>query len=537
MSDETLLRQINSLIDGTINKDEHLALQDRLKSDLLARSVYLERMDLEASLRTLAADEVVVSHASTNGHQADTSRRASRWAWGFVLTAIAATLLLAITWSQWPPAIPKNQIANDNSPPDAEAVPVVQLVGHIVQRSDCRWASVPDLHDGRFSPGTMELMSGAAELRFDSGTNVVLESPCHIVIESVDSARLLAGTVFVDVTEVSNGFLLETPESQIIDEGTQYAVSLDSKAAEVHVFDGSVIWTPTSLDNPIEERISTGEARRYLRTEPSRSHRIPFGQRQFVRKIEAEILQASGGELLAYDGFENLAGQLRRGRSGFGWAGGWQAAGRGRGPLAEVIDAPDDVVFGVDRSARRLLSLRDGDQLRRDFEEPISLRADDAFFISLLVSRKVKGGETNQAKSGRSLQISLEPESNSPRYTRRHSVSFGFTSNGASFVNNAGKIEETASSFAEGETCLIVFKFAATDRNGTAVVRVYQPDSRIDQTEPPIWSVSSSPSVRPQEFVSIRITPGENATWQVDELKMGTSWSSVTGTYSEVPSE
>jgi hypothetical protein len=68
---------------------------------------------------------------------------------------------------------------------------------------------------------------------------------------------------------------------------------------------------PTSLDNPIEERISTGEARRYLRTEPSRSHRIPFGQGQFVRKIEAEILQASGGELLAYDGFENLAGQLR----------------------------------------------------------------------------------------------------------------------------------------------------------------------------------------------------------------------------------
>ncbi|MCM2374938.1 FecR family protein [Aporhodopirellula aestuarii] len=537
MSDETLLRQLNSLINGTINDEEHRVLQDRLKSDPSARTLYRERMDLEASLRTWAADDAVVSRASATVDIANGSRRTSQWSWSVVLTALAVSVLLAFTWWQWQPTTPQNQLAIGHSPADIETVLSGELVGRIVQQSDCRWKSVPDVHNGRFSPGALELVSGAAELRFDSGTNVVLESPCEIIIESADSARLLAGTVFVDVTEVSNGFLLETPESQIVDDGTQYAVSLGSDATEVHVFDGSVIWTPTSVSNPIEERISTGEARRYLRTEPSRSHRIPFGQRKFVRTIEADVLEASGGELIAYDGFENLAGQLRRGRSGFGWAGGWQLTGRGRGPLADVVDAPDDLVFGFDRTGRRLLSAGDGNELRRDFKEPISLHADDTFFMSLLASRQAKDAEADQVKSGTSLQISLEPESNSPRYTRRHSVSFGFTSDGASFVNNAGKIDETASAFTEGETFLIVFKYTATDRIGTAVVRVYQPDAKIDETEPQVWTVSGSPSIRPQEFVAIRITPGQNATWQIDELRMGTSWSSVTGAYFGVPSE
>lgn len=537
MSHETLLRQINSLVDGTISEDEHQALQDRLKSDPFARSVYLERMDLEAGIRTLAADDADVPLIHATADHAARIRRASRWTLGVALTAIVASVLLVFAWAPWQSVTPENQIANDNLSPDVHTVPAAESVGRVVQRSDCRWAPVPDLHSGRFSPGTLKLIAGAAELQFNSGTNVVLESPCHIVIESADSARLLAGTVFVDVTEVSNGFLLETPESLIIDEGTQYAVSLDAKAAEVHVFDGSVIWTPTSIDNPVEDRIATGEARRYLRAEPGRSHRIPFGQRQFVRQIEADVLEVSGGELLAYDGFENLAGQLRRGRSGFGWRGGWQPAGRERGPLAEVVDAPDDVVFGIDRSARRLLSLKSGVEMRREFEVPISLSADDVFFVSLLVSHPARNAEAEQTPHGTSLQISLEPESNSPRYTRRHSVSFGFTSNGTLFVNNSGKIEETVSTFAEGKTCLITFKYAATDRNGTAGVRFYQPDSKIDETEPPVWSIRSRASIRPHNFVAIRITSGENATWQVDELKTGTSWSSVTGTYSEVPSE
>ena len=112
-----------------------------------------------------------------------------------------------------------------------------------------------------------------------------------------------------------------TPEAHILDEGTQYAVSLDADSIEVHVFDGSVIWIAERGDSEFEDRIGSGEAKRFTRAAPNRPHRIPFGQRQFVRRIESDIRNAAGAGLLAYDGFENLAGQLRRGRSGFGWAG------------------------------------------------------------------------------------------------------------------------------------------------------------------------------------------------------------------------
>jgi len=347
----------------------------------------------------------------------------------------------------------------------------------------------------------------------------------QLVIETADSARLLAGSVFVDVTEVSNGFLLATPEAQIIDEGTQYAVALDSQATEVHVFDGSVIWTPTESGTDFEDRIPSGEARRYLRGDPGRAHRIPFGKRQFVRRIEEAVRATGGGDLLAYDGFENLAGQLRRGRSGFGWAGGWESAGRGRGPLAEVLDAPPGVVFGIDRFGRRQLALRGGDSLRREFEKPIALTSPSTLFVSMLVSQ-----QSSVDEAGSSLQIVLEPESDSVRYARRHSVTFGITSEGRPFVNNAGTIDEAALTLAVGEPHLLVFRYEARARDAVGSLRIYLPGDAFDSLPPTAWTVHGTASRGPIEFKSLRITLGTGAATHVDELRIGPLWSAVVNT-------
>lgn len=523
MSDEILLQQIDDLINGTISETAHQELQARLKSDALAREIFRERMDLEASLRTWAAEGLIDERPEVN--RAPRPERPKRfWSrWKVtMLAAVASILAVAVWWAQEPgPAQPK-VAERQRQPNPLESTRSAVLLGRLVQKADCVWEQAPSLQEDRFSAGMIKLVSGAAELRFDSGTNVILEGPCELTVETVDSARLLAGNVFVDVTEVSNGFLLETPEAQIIDEGTQYAVYLDSLTTEVHVFDGSVIWTPTKSDADFEDRITSGEARRYLRSEPARSHHIPFGQRQFVRRIEERVREAGGEDLLAYDGFENLAGQLRRGRSGFGWAGGWESAGRGRGPLAEVVDAPNDVVFGNDRSGRRLLSLRDGDSLRRRFEHPIAIEPGTALFVSLLVSR-----QASAAQEGSSLQIVLEPESVSPKYARRHSVSFGVTSKGEPFLNNAGTIRETAMPLAEGDAYLLVFKYVADNQGGTATVRIYGPGSAVDLDEPILWTANSSSFAPPPNFMAIRLTAGQSKEWQVDELKVGSSWSSV----------
>lgn len=524
MNDDSLSEIINHLINETINEEQHSELQQRLRNDPQARATFRERMDLEASLHTWASEDVLVesSGGHTDSPAKNGSARSSRSTWAFVgaVAAIAAVLLISFVWLVQSQDGEPEQIAEGTKQGDIDIDPVMEF-GRLIQQADCEWKQTPP-EDGRFSAGLMELMAGAAELRFDSGTNVVLESPCSLKIESSDSAQLLAGTVFVDVTEVSNGFLLTTPEASIVDEGTQYAVSLDSESTEVHVFDGSVIWKTADTSSDFEDRIISGEARRFSRADPHRPHRIPFGKRQFVRRIEAEIRDAAGEQLLAYDGFENLGGKLRRGRSGFGWAGGWESAGRGHGQLADVIDAPNDTVFEINRAGRRLLSVRDGIDMRRQFDVPIDFVLQDTVYVSLL-ARRTKSLSDGQT----SFQVLLEPNSNSPRFKRRHSVSFGITSTGVPYINNAGKVLETASSFPDDQTCLLVFRFVSNQPRSTASLRVYTPDELVDETEPTAWTFSELQSERTASFNSIRINSVDGG-WQVDELRIGLSWSSVT---------
>lgn len=526
MSDETLLQSINALINGTITEAEHQSLQNRLKEDATARAIFRERMDIEAGLRTWAADggaqhQVLISDSAI--------RKSLRtdWGWRITLLAAAASILaIAVLWTQRPDQDQPNLADQQNKPTPQAPQPTASPLGRWIAQAACVWQQPPSLPDGMLGAGMIKLTSGAAELRFDSGTNIVLEGPCELLVSTADSAQLLAGKVHVHVTEVSNGFLLETPEAQIIDEGTQYAVALDSLATEVHVFDGSVIWTPTAADSDSEDRIATGEARRYLRSEPSRANHIPFGQRQFVRRIDEQVREAASGELLAYDGFENLAGQLRRDRSGFGWSGGWESAGFGRGPLAEVIDAPKGIVFGKDRSGRRLLSLRGGESLRRQFEKPIELSPGETIFVSVLISHQ-SSGDRNDVEQSAAIQIVLEPDSVSPRFTRRHSVSFGVKSDQRLFLNNSGVIDEIAMSLAVDEPHLFVFMYKAESNTTTANLRVYQANELVDETQPSVWTVYGTASTGPTKFASIRLSLGTRAAAQIDELRISDSWNAA----------
>ncbi|WP_169980817.1 FecR domain-containing protein [Tautonia rosea] len=528
MSDENLLRLIDAIVDGTISEEDHRALQRRLASDASARALFRERIDLEAGLRTWAQEQSAGAGDRATRAQGNPARCGPRtaprsWRWGIAAATLAAAALVLIA-SQIVPSKPSpDRIVSKASDDKAGSQPADRRdLGRLVEGIDCRWRIPPALQAGRFSAGAIALASGAAELRFDSGTNLILQGPCELSVESTDSARLRAGTLVVEVTEVSVGFTLETPEARIIDEGTEYAVSLDEDATEVHVFDGSVIWLPTDAVVGLEDRIASGEARRFLRSEPGRPRRIPFGLRQFVRRIEADLRESTGGALLAYDGFENLAGHLRRGRSGFGWADGWIPAAGERGRIASVVDAPGDVVFGLDRSGRRLLALESGDDIRRCFEEPVAAGGGDAWFVSLLIGR-----EPARSDSGQALQITLEPDAEGLGAGRRDGVTFGVTSRGFPFISVAGEIDETATGLLDRETYLVVLKLGVRADQQTAALRVYRPGERADAEEPDAWTAQATSMSITLPIRSIRLSAGPEARWRLDELKVGSAWSSV----------
>lgn len=498
-------------------------MEDELRSDPQARAAFREIVDLEASLRTWAAENATAPAQRPD----DRVRRASglerrTYAILAIATSIALIAVSGWLWRQLSEA-PQEQIVKH---PRDTIVDALAQLGTILQQEDCVWSPSQTLATGsRFSVGSLSLVSGIAHLKFDSGTNVIMQGPCELQVASADIAQLLAGNVVVHVTELSDGFTLKTPDATIIDEGTEYAVSLDDEATEVHVFDGSVFWEPvTDADEASLERIEAGEARRYLRSNPARGARIPLEMRKFVRRIEADVRESAGAGLLAYDGFENLAGRIRRGRSGFGWTGGWRPGFRGRGNIGAIVDAPDDTAFGVSRSGRRLLQLARGEAIRRDLEQVLPMQPGDIYYLSFIVQRHQGENESSQF-----LQVSLSGGDEHPRRRSRSELAFGITSDGFPYIKTGGKIIQSAPSIEDETVYLFVGKIVmSSESSAETYLRVYQAGESIDGHEPTAWTTVGQPGPSESTLSRIRLATGEYARFDIDELKIGTTWRSVT---------
>jgi len=529
---ETELRNLIDLcVAGDISPDQHERLQAELKSNPQARAALREQLDVEAALRTWAAESVDVR--STKAAPERSFRRATGdfHRLRMMLAIAASVALISVGWWVWTSRHQPQQIANlPSDPGDSRVV----YVGTIGTQNDCVWRSESAaIAGGRFSAQKLSLTSGVAELKFDSGTNVILQGPCDFEVLDGDAAWLLAGSVVVHVTELSDGFTLNTPEATILDDGTEYAVSLDADATELHVFEGAVVWEPKSGSEKSgnetigTERIESGEARRYSRLQPRRGARIPFGQRLFVRKIEAAVRDEAGQALLAYDGFENLAGRIQRDRSGFGWSGGWQSGRRGRGQLGEIVDAPSDVAFGIQRSGRRLLRLTGGDVLMRDFEKSLPLESGDAYYVSFLLKRSAANESPTNA-SDAFFELSLIDEGERTGRRSRKWFTFGISSARLPFIKSVGTISSSANAIENEATSLCVAKILVTHEQVITSLRVYDSRESIDSHEPLAWTVVGSTGPCDFRLSGVRLSAATAAAYDIDELKIGSSWASVT---------
>ena len=233
---------------------------------------------------------------------------------------------------------------------------------------------------------------------------------------------------------------------------------------------------------------------------------------------------AAGSNLLAYDGFENLAGHIRRGRSGFGWSGGWESGQRGRRKIATVVDAPADAVFGMERSGRRLLQLSEGDAIRRQLERTLSLESDSAYFVSFLLQRDCEAGD-----SGRFFQASLSGEGGPKGRRVRREIAFGVSSDGLPFIKSGGSIRQAAPPIEDSVTYFCVMKIlASADGSVQTSYRVFRPGESIDDGEPSVWTCSDSTSQVDSSLSHVRLSVGAEGTYRIDELKIGRTWQSVT---------
>lgn len=522
MKESQLLELISRCVSGDITPDQHEQLQTELKISPHARAIFREQLDVEAALRTWAAEDrktVIQPALAVSSSNWLVAQRA--------ILALAATIVLVASgWWLWSlRGSPPEPIAES---PREVIVERVSYVGIIGAQHDCVWRDDSTLITGsKFSAQKFALSSGVAELRFDSGSNVILEGPCEFEVREVGAGHLLAGNVVVHVTELSDGFTLTTPEATIVDEGTEYAVALSDEAAEVYVFDGAVLWESNSSDKTTKaERIDTGEARRYLRSQPGRGARIPLGQRLFVRQIDAAVRDEAGRDILAYDGFENLAGRIQRDRSGFGWSGGWQSGRPGHGHLGEIVDAPSNV-FGINRSGRRLLRLSGGDAIVRNFESSHSLEPGNTYYLSFLM-RRLPTNENQENTTGEFFELSVINDGERSGRRSRKWFTFGISSERRPFIKSVGAISSAASTIDTDEDYLCVCKILVAHDQVATALRVYHTSESIDDYEPTAWTVIGGTGPCDFRLAGIRLSTAAEARYEIDELRLGKTWRSVT---------
>lgn len=526
MNDSQLRQLLAAFLADELSPAEHEQLQAELKTNAHSRALYRELLDLEAALHTWAAEDVP-SATSEPASSTSAGRRMFQPAFRPWLALVAALLLMfGLAWFWFRTANPTEQLADNRNRP---LVRMVAYVGTFGSQHQAVWQSAtPALPGMKFMAANMSLVSGVAELKLDSGTNLILQAPCQLNITACDAADLLAGNVVVHVTELSDGFTLTTPEANILDEGTEYAVSLTDSTTEVHVFDGCVLWEPLSVDLAAPaERIESGEARRFLRHKPFGGARIPLAERAFVREMEATLRETAGSALLAYDGFENLAGRLQSGRSGFGWAEGWTAGRPGFRSLGQIVDAPSDTVFGISRAGRRLLHLSQGDVILRDFAQPLPLTTGNTYFISFLLHR-TSPITRPEAQSGQYFEFSLVNDGNRRGHRSRKWYTFGVTSEGHPFIKSVGSIASTPTPLQDQTTYFFVAKILVAPERTHTFLRIYSPSETLDILEPTTWTTTGTTNESKFSLSSARFSVAADVEFRVDELKIGTTWKSVT---------
>jgi hypothetical protein len=171
-------------------------------------------------------------------------------------------------------------------------------VARLIHSAEARWvigSHSPHLGDDLESGRKLVMLSGLAEIMFQSGVRVVLEGPATMEIGSRTSARLQRGKLTVQVEDPdARGFAVYAPGMKYTDLGTEFGVFVAKDGTqEMHVFRGIVKAEETAvLPSPVLERGNGGSplivtARQAIRVlglgKPI--ERIAGDERRFVRAL------------------------------------------------------------------------------------------------------------------------------------------------------------------------------------------------------------------------------------------------------------
>jgi hypothetical protein len=129
------------------------------------------------------------------------------------------------------------------------------------------------------------LQTGLIEIVFDGGAKVLLEAPATFQLKSAKRMVLHAGQLFASVPNSAQGFIVDTPNSSIIDMGTEFGVRVEQDGtSDLHMFKGKAALTSTSNSGSMAKQpltLTAGHAKQVNTS--GQVNDIPIKEQAFVR--------------------------------------------------------------------------------------------------------------------------------------------------------------------------------------------------------------------------------------------------------------
>lgn len=356
-NEQRVLHALGDLCNGTLDDRESDWLAGQLRESAEVRNLYVDYMSMHAGISSEIAllDPVVMEAAfgdefptdSLASVPRDPEAQAASMAFGRSWLAIAASLLFVFLLGG---LLSRAMITPEGSGSlHASGSSDLPSIARITSTQDCRWGHVSsdsgssDIGYGSklYAGQTIQLREGLAEITFEDGATMLLESPAKVFFESDEQIEILEGRLAARIPPESRRLSIQTKTLDLRNVDAEFGLlTRDTGASELHVFNGSLEANFLDASGRLREykEIHGSEA---VLASPSTTTilEFPANDARFVRSMTPA--QGPHDGLLAYEGFVYPEGPLSAQNGGFGWAGPWStiAADHEAGPDSNRVNA------------------------------------------------------------------------------------------------------------------------------------------------------------------------------------------------------
>ena len=236
---------IDAYLDGTLTPEQGEALQVLLRADSDARATLRRRAAIDEHLTDLALGNIAAApvespqavSGSEIGNPLVGTLSVHQWKTAFRLLFGSLALLAMGVWMGFRMVLPLESTGSEGMSK------VGDVVAELTQTVGCRWQGslLPTLSGSKLESGTLRLTAGLATIVFRSGAEIVLEGPAEIELISPMRCFLRKGKLVAKVPPEAKEFTVVTEHADLIDQGTEFGVSVSSSGAlGMSVFDGLV---------------------------------------------------------------------------------------------------------------------------------------------------------------------------------------------------------------------------------------------------------------------------------------------------------